>query len=97
LTAVGADQVRAQAAAGKTAVLVEASDGSRAERDKMVAAARGARVVEVFTRRELGPAVGRDEAVHIGLAAGGLTETFATDAARYEGVRQKHEAPVRRA
>jgi predicted RNA-binding protein YlxR (DUF448 family) len=87
LTAIGADQVRAQAAAGKTAVLVEAADGSRAERDKMAAAARGVKIVELFARSELGAAVGRDEAVHIGLTAGGLTEAFTAESERYDGVR----------
>jgi len=87
LTAIGADKVRAQAAAGHTAVLVEAADGSRAERDKMAAAARGAKVIDLFARAELGAAVGREEAVHIGLAAGGLTAAFAAESERYGGVR----------
>ena len=89
LTAIGADQVRAQATAGKTAVLVEASDGSLAERDKMAAAARGAQMIDLFERRDLGAAMGRDEAVHIGLSKGGLTDAFVIDAMRYDGVRQK--------
>jgi uncharacterized protein len=89
LTAVGADQVRAQAMAGKTAVLVEAADGSRAERDKMAATAREAQLVDVFARRDLGAAMGRDEAVHIGLMSGGLTKAFVIDATRYDGVRKK--------
>jgi uncharacterized protein len=89
LTAVGADQVRAQAMAGKTAVLIEAADGSRAERDKMAAAARDAQLVDVFARHDLGAAMGRDEAVHIGLMSGGLTKAFVIDATRYDGVRQK--------
>jgi len=89
LTAIGADKVRSQAAAGKTSVLVEAADGSRAERDKMAAAVRGAKVIDAFTRSDLGAAVGREEAVHIGLVHGGLTKAFVTDAERYEGVRIK--------
>jgi uncharacterized protein len=89
LTAVGADKVRTQVAAGKTTVLIEAADGSRAERDKMAAAARGAKVIDAFERRDLGAAVGREEAVHIGLAQGGLTKAFVTDAERYDGVRAK--------
>jgi predicted RNA-binding protein YlxR (DUF448 family) len=91
LTTVGADQVRTKAAAGKIAVLIEASDGSQGERDKMIAAARGATVVDAFDRRALGAAVGRDEAVHIGLAGGGLTTAFLADVARYDGVRAKDQ------
>jgi len=93
LTAVGADQVRTQAAAGQTAVLVEAADGSKGERDKMVASVRGAPVVDVFDRHELGAAVGRDEVVHVGLAKGGLTAVFLAEAARYDGVRSKPAVP----
>lgn len=89
LSVMGADQVRAQAAAGRTAVLVEAADGSKSERDKMAAAARGAVVVEAFDRRELGAVMGRDETVHIGLERGGLTDAFLADVGRYEGVRDK--------
>ena len=87
LTAIGADKVRAQASAGKTVVLIEAADGSRAERDKMAAAARGAKVIDTFDRQDLGAAVGREEAVHIGLEHGGLTKTFVIEATRYDGVR----------
>lgn len=93
LTAVGADQVRSQAAAGHTAVLVEAADGSKGERDKMIASVRGAPVVDAFARNELGPAVGRVEAVHVGLASGGLTTVFLAEAARYNGVRSKPLVP----
>lgn len=87
LMAYGADQVRAQAVAGQTAVLIEAADGSESEREKMIAAVRGAPVVDAFDRRELGAALGRDEVVHIGLRAGGLTDAFVAEAARYQGVR----------
>jgi hypothetical protein len=96
VVAMGADQVRAQAASGRTAVLVEAADGSPAERQKMVAAAREAAVVESFTRAELGAAMGRDDAVHIGLAPGGVTTAFVVETARYDGVRRPagHETAI---
>lgn len=93
LTAIGADQVRAQATAGRTTVLIEAADGSKAEREKMIAAAHSAAVIEAFSRSEMGQAVGREEAVHIGLAAGGLTAAFLADALRYDGVRTRSNAP----
>ena len=93
LTAIGADKVRTQAAAGKTVVLVEAADGSRAERDKMAAAARGAKVIDTFERQDLGAAVGREEAVHIGLEQGGLTKNFVVEAGRYDGVRLRAAQP----
>jgi hypothetical protein len=88
LMAVGADQVRAQAAGGRTAVLVEAADGSPGERAKMTAVARDAVVVGGFSRFDLGAAIGRDEAVHVGLKAGGVTTAFLAEANRYGGVRR---------
>ena len=94
LTAIGADKVRAQAATGKTAVLVEAADGSRAEREKMMAAARGAILIDTFERSDLGAAIGREEVVHIGLANGGVTKAFVAEVARYEGVRLKPASPM---
>ncbi|MBL8628108.1 MAG: RNA-binding protein [Rhodospirillaceae bacterium] len=93
LTAVGADKVRAQAQSGQTVVLIEAADGSKGERDKMVAAVRGAAVVDAFDRHDIGAALGREEAVHVGLANGGLTTVFLTEVARYDGVRRRPEVP----
>lgn len=87
LVASGAEKVRAQIASGHTAALLEASDGSVAERRKMSALLPGAPVVDVFTSAELGGALGRDMAVHVALLPGRLTETFLEDARRYAGLR----------
>jgi len=87
LVASGAEKVRAQIATGRTAALMEASDGSVAERQKMSALVSGVPVVDVFTSAELGSALGRDMAVHVALLPGRLTETVLADAGRYRGVR----------
>jgi uncharacterized protein len=87
LVASGAEKVRAQIATGRTAALMEASDGSIAERQKMSALVPGVPVVDVFTSAELGGALGKDMAVHVALRAGRLTEMILEDADRFRGVR----------
>jgi predicted RNA-binding protein YlxR (DUF448 family) len=87
LVASGAEKVRAQIATGRTAALIEASDGSSAERQKMSALVPGVPVVDVFTSAELGSALGRDMAVHVALLPGRLTEMILEDAARFRGLR----------
>jgi ribosomal protein L7Ae-like RNA K-turn-binding protein len=86
LVAAGAEKVRAQIATGRTAALFEAADGSRDERDKMVALATDVPIVDVFTGAEMGAALGRDAAVHVGLLPGALTARLLEDAARYAAV-----------
>jgi hypothetical protein len=54
----------------------------------MTAVARDAVVVDGFSRFDLGAAIGRDEAVHIGLKAGGVTTSFLAEATKYGGVRK---------
>lgn len=55
---------------------VEASDGSDDGRTKLYALAQalGVPLVDLFSRAELGAALGRDEAVHVVLAAGPLAK-----------------------
>lgn len=85
LVASGAEKVRAQIATGRTAALVEAADGSEAERRKMSALVPGVPVVDVFTSPELGSAIGRDMAVHVALLPGRLTEMILEDAGKLRG------------
>jgi predicted RNA-binding protein YlxR (DUF448 family) len=87
LVTAGGEKVRAQIAAGRVAVLLEAADGSLAERRKFTAQAPTTPVVDAFTSSELGAALGRDNVIHVALAEGRLTRTFMDDAARYSGVR----------
>lgn len=89
LVASGAEKVRAQIATGRTAALIEASDGSVAERQKMGALVPGVPVVDVFSSAELGNALGRDMAVHVALAPGRLTAMILEDADRFRGLRRE--------
>ena len=85
LVASGAEKVRAQIATGRTAALIEAADGSEAERQKMGALVPGVPVVDVFTIPELGGAIGRDMVVHVALLPGRLTEMILEDASKLRG------------
>jgi len=93
LVTTGGEKVRAQIAAGRVAVLLEAADGSPQERRKFSALAPGAPIVDAFTSSELGTALGRDNVVHVALAEGRLTRTILDDAARYGGLRSP-SAPI---
>jgi predicted RNA-binding protein YlxR (DUF448 family)/ribosomal protein L30E len=86
LVAAGFEKVQAQARNGRTALLLEATDGAADGRRKIQALAPDAPVFDLFTGAELGQAIGREHAVHVGLEKGGLTQALETDAARYAGV-----------
>lgn len=63
---------------------LEACDGSDDGRTKLYALAQalGVPLVDVFDRSELGAALGRDEAVHVVLAAGPLAQQVRREVAR---------------
>lgn len=84
-TVSGWDQVREWLRAGRAGLLVEASDGSPAERDRLI----GHRVVPMvmpLAAEVLGGVFGRDRAVHVAVAPGRLAERIAADAARLAGL-----------
>lgn len=81
----GWDGVRDWMRAGKVGLLVEASDGSPAERDRLVGG-RDLPLVAPLTAEILGGVFGRDRAVHVAVAPGRLAETIAADAARLAGL-----------
>jgi predicted RNA-binding protein YlxR (DUF448 family) len=95
LVVAGAEKVRAQLSSGRTAVLLEAADGSLPERIKITALAPTLPVVDLFTGSELGAALGRDAAVHVALLPGRLTAMLVEDAGRYAGVRRSEDATNR--
>jgi len=86
LVAAGFEKVQSQARGGRTALILEAADGAADGRRKIEALAPGVPVVDLFSGDDLGQALGREHAVHVGLEAGGLTKALATEAARYAGV-----------
>ncbi len=67
---------------GAGGVLLQASDGAGGGRGKIKALAPGIRSVDVFKARELGRAIGRDQAVHVVMAGGKLAESLIREANR---------------
>lgn len=87
----GFEKVKAELKSGRVAVLVEARDASDDGRGKMKALATGLPVIELFDGAELGSVFGRDHAVHVGVAPGGLAQRLAEEASRLAGYRQVAE------
>lgn len=91
--AVMAGETKAREAlkARRPAWLIEASDGAADGRDKIVALARAAwgdvPLAGCFTAQELGAALGREGAVHVVLAPGGLADRFGVELGRLAGFR----------
>jgi len=82
----GWQSVREWLQAGRAALLVEAVDGSPAERDRLLGG-RDVPVVTPLSAAELGGVFGRDHAVHVALASGRLAEILRADAGRLAGIR----------
>jgi uncharacterized protein len=81
----GWQAVREWLQAGRVGLLVEASDGSVAERSRLLNGRR-VPVVAPLTAAALGGAFGRDHAVHVAIAPGRLAERIAAEAARLDGI-----------
>jgi predicted RNA-binding protein YlxR (DUF448 family) len=73
--------------AGRAGLLVQASDGSEAERARLLGH-RPVPVVAPLDAAQLGVALGRDRAVHVAIAPGRLAERIAAEAARLAGLHQ---------
>ena len=87
----GFDQVQASLAGGPCGVLLEASDAGPHGRQKLRAKQGDGPVVDLFTRVELGRALGRDAVVHAWIRNGRLATRLLADAAKLSGFR--HRAP----
>jgi uncharacterized protein len=85
----GFEKVRALAASGDAAVLVEAADGGADSRGKLVALAPDVPVIDRLTSSELSAALGREHVVHAALLPGRLAASFVDEAARLGGFRTR--------
>lgn len=83
----GFEKVKAELKAGRAAALVEARDAAEDGRAKMRALAPAVPLVEVFDAAELGMPFGRDQAVHVALAPGGLARRLVREAGLLAGFR----------
>jgi predicted RNA-binding protein YlxR (DUF448 family) len=87
---LGFDAVsRALAAARPPDILVEASDGARDGRRKLLALAKGSTpgIVDCLTGMELSLALGRENVVHAAVKSGRFSERILADAGRLGGFR----------
>ena len=78
--------------AGRAGLLVEASDGSAAERVRLVGG-RDTPVVSPLPAAALGAVFGRDHAVHVAIAPGRLADAIAGEAKRLAGFGAAAAAP----
>jgi uncharacterized protein len=73
---------------GRAALIVQASDGSADERARLVGGWNGP-VIAPLPAAALGGVFGREQAVHVAVAAGGLAERLRVDAERLDGLRSR--------
>lgn len=78
----GFEKARARLQTGKGGVLLQASDGAAEGRKKIRALAPAEPLLDLFSARELGQALGRDRAVHVVMAKGRLAESLIREAGR---------------
>lgn len=85
----GFEKARAALAGGKSRILLAASDGADDGRNKMCRGIENLRVIDIFTRDQLGQALGRANAVHMALLPNGATKSFLQQCDRYGGLVKK--------
>jgi uncharacterized protein len=87
LVEAGFEKVRAALLKGDAAVLIAALDGAVDGRAKLGALASGLVLVSCLRAEEMGAALGREQAVHVALRPGRLTDLFLATAQRLQGFR----------
>jgi predicted RNA-binding protein YlxR (DUF448 family) len=86
----GWQAVREVVLAGRVGLVVQASDGSLAERARVLGG-RNLPVVAPLPGAALGAVFGRDHAVHVAVAPGRMAESIAAEAARLAGFQVQAE------
>jgi predicted RNA-binding protein YlxR (DUF448 family) len=85
----GFDKAREWLRTGQVRLILQASDGSAAERVRFLSGARASvTVLDPLPAAVLGRVFGRDHVVHIAIAPGRLGETIAVEALRLDGLRR---------
>lgn len=84
----GYDQVDEWLRQGKAGVLVAARDAAANQRNRLVALAGGRPLIELFSREEIGRAVGREAVTYAAMAPGRLAEGLLREAVRLGGLRE---------
>jgi uncharacterized protein len=84
----GFEKAREWLRTGRGRLILQASDGSVAERERFLSGAREpVTVLDPLPGAALGRAFGRDHVVHVAVAAGRLGERLAIEAARLNGLK----------
>ena len=90
LVVSGFEKVRAALRADKCRALITAEDAAKGGRDKLYSGTGNVleklTAIDMFTREEMGQALGLSNAVHVALSPGGMTESFLEEFFRYEAV-----------
>jgi uncharacterized protein len=85
----GFDKAREWLRSGRGRLILQASDGSTAERSRfLTGAGESVAVFEPLPAAALGRVFGRDHVVHVAIAPGRLGERLAVEAARLGGLRR---------
>lgn len=86
----GYEKVRKVLQAQKCGALITAEDAAEGGRSKICSGLGNIlekmRVIDMFTRDELGQTLGLPNAVHLALLSGGMTESFLNEFSRYENI-----------
>jgi uncharacterized protein len=86
----GFDKGREWLRNGRARLIMQASDGSGAERERFLAGSRDAvAVLDPLPAAALGRVFGRDHVVHVAIGPGRLGERLAIEAARLQGLRRQ--------
>lgn len=71
---------------GKAVLVIQARDGSQAERARLLAGADGLPVADPLDAASLGAVFGRDHVVHVAVARGGLADALRDETTRLRGL-----------
>ncbi len=85
----GFEKVKDALGSGAVAVLLQAADGSQAQKAKIRPPNREKALISCLFSGELGLAFGRENVIHAALGAGGLTERIVEEASKLAGIRKE--------
>ncbi len=92
----GYEKARDWLRTGRAALILQASDGSEAERRRFLAGAGSVPVMAPLPAAALGAVFGRDHTVHVAVAAGKLAESLALESGRLTGFSDPGLPPAKR-
>jgi len=88
----GFEKAREWVRNGRARLVLEASDGSAAERARLLSGATSVPVLDPLPGAALGRMFGQDRVVHVAIAPGRLADQLCVEAARLDGLARKRQA-----